>query len=324
MRNVLDNFRTLQFEFEDADCNPNFAARIKKAFAQLNLEDRKQFTRDLRDLYLHHRRDGWGSLMKKLARTPVFVDLIEKYWYGDAEAWFTVTIGQNVIDILGQEKIQEYFPHNHFFIRATYTGFSVRCMSLDRTNFERQNYYYSFKKPKLTIDGKERLVAFSKHAIQQICERITAGMTRYRALSETFIIVHAWTYFEDVTLHYSQPGFSLYNRCTPAYPTWRYVEELLGTVDATTPFFYRLGYCPVVENSEFFLAKTLLCPGYKATPEYGLLLKANMPNAQKDVMLAQCEKLSNETMDFTLLKWFHNNSIEQVKTIDTDVFGIQW
>jgi hypothetical protein len=167
-------------------------------------------------------------------------------------------------------------------------------------------------------------VSFSQHAIKQLGERLTHDPASYDALGDIFAYLYACTYFEALTLYYEQDGFTFYDICSRGYFAFRYVTDILGKDDTSTQYYYRLGYCPVEEESGFFLAKTLLYPGYRNTPEYGLLRNAFLPWARKQSMFAQCEgqtmRRLGETEDFSLLKWFHDNGVEQVKAVEYPIY----
>ena len=52
--------------------------------------------------------------------------------------------------------------------------------------------------------------------------------------------------------------------------------QILDHLDPETKYAYRVGYCPVEEEGDFFVAKTVLVPEYTATPEYGVLLQSTL------------------------------------------------
>ena len=64
------------------------------------------------------------------------------------------------------------------------------------------------------------------------------------------------------------------------------------------------------------MATTFLPPGYVGTPEYALLSQARISASTKARLLAQCQDSSFErlcqSMDFTVLRWFHEHGIPQV------------
>jgi hypothetical protein len=80
---------------------------------------------------------------------------------------------------------------------------------------------------------------------------------------------------------------------------------------------YRLGYCPIESDGAFVVAKTFLPPGYKGTPEYGMLIKSKLPKADRTTLLslARDHVRDHEQADdwLPLIKWFHNNGVPQVR-----------
>ena len=111
-------------------------------------------------------------------------------------------------------------------------------------------------------------------------------------------------------------GYETRHRCDKYFFSARYAEAILDHVAPEIPYAYRVGYCPVVEDGDFFLATTCLVPGYVGTPEYGTLLKASLAPGVKEAMLERCKTLSYQTIantqDFSLLKWFHTHGVPQV------------
>jgi hypothetical protein len=89
------------------------------------------------------------------------------------------------------------------------------------------------------------------------------------------------------------------------------------------PCYYRVGYCPVVFENGFAKAKTFLYPGFKGTPEYGLVRKSRLSPAEKDLLIPN--STSQDTTEGLKLylkatKWFHDNGVPQVVQIKQDVF----
>jgi hypothetical protein len=75
----------------------------------------------------------------------------------------------------------------------------------------------------------------------------------------------------------------------------------------------------------FAKAKTFIHPGFKSTPEYGLLKNSGLPKDIKERYLA---KATDDTLtqsniqmnsDNEIIKWFHDNGIPQVKQIREEV-----
>jgi hypothetical protein len=80
--------------------------------------------------------------------------------------------------------------------------------------------------------------------------------------------------------------------------------------------YFRVGYCPIVFDGEFIIAKTLLFPGYSQTPEYEYIVSSNLSKFDKE-LLQEKSKLQDakflfETGDFSTIQWLHTNTIPQV------------
>lgn len=124
------------------------------------------------------------------------------------------------------------------------------------------------------------------------------------------------------TLHPDQECILLYASCGPSYADQHviYVDQVLGQekVDPDRePPEYRLGYCPLAFHGPYAVAKTLLPPGYKSTPEYRQLLRCVPPRGIKAELMAIARShvpdLDRSEEWLPLIKWFHDNGVPQVR-----------
>ena len=82
--------------------------------------------------------------------------------------------------------------------------------------------------------------------------------------------------------------------------------------------YHRVGYCPAFldEARGFITLGTLLCPGYRKTPEYGLLQASALPVDEKTRLERLAVEHSRDNLlgsqDFSAIKWFHENGIPQL------------
>src|SRR5262249_41192024 len=138
--------------------------------------------------------------------------------------------------------------------------------------------YYSRHEPRLCVNGKNLIVAFSDHALLQACHRLSVTWPSYRSLGDVFFFFDQCQEFEPCFLHPNTPAFSFFEHCVPGFRQKRIAKEVLGReFDERTRYSLRVGYCPAVVEGDFFKAKTTLFPGYSGTPEYGKILAAEMP-----------------------------------------------
>jgi hypothetical protein len=191
--------------------------------------------------------------------------------------------------------------------------------------------YYNPAEPKIIFDGKEYKVGFSGHSIERICQRLNPRYIEYGSCGDIHAYFRTCVYFEPVLLHGDQLGFVIYNMCfNPGFVHHRiYAQEIFGLeneVPGMGKLYYKVGYCAVVIEGEFAKAKTFLPPGYRSTPEYGLLINSDLPKDKKEEWIAKAtdeswSELSNFMRDDTeIIKWFHQNGIPQVKQIKETVF----
>lgn len=220
----------------------------------------------------------------------------------------------------------------------------VRCRSLRARPTPRGQAYHSRRMPRMRFgsDRRERLVAFSEHALERICERTVYNWKDFGGHGDAFAFLDNCVYFEDCTDARGEPSFVVYNSCVPHFHSWGYVEHVLGTPTTPTgdpysdiagevagrPYYYRVGYCPVSFHGDIALATTMLFPGMnrqKGTPEGRLIERSGLSVAEIARMKAQVEgqlsmKALADSGDFSLVKWFHDNGVRQVVRIDREVF----
>jgi hypothetical protein len=184
--------------------------------------------------------------------------------------------------------------------------------------------YYSRRKPTLHIDGRERIVGFSRHAIERIYERSVSDWRTFGGSGDAFALLENCVYFEDCSEKFGGPCFTLYNPCKPNLPFGDLPRLLLGEDDPRKRYYFRVGYCPAVVEGDFVKAKTLLFPGMRSTPEWELLQRAALPRQEKLRKAEEAEKLVyryiEETGDYGLIRWFHEQGEPQVVSLECEVF----
>jgi hypothetical protein len=79
------------------------------------------------------------------------------------------------------------------------------------------------------------------------------------------------------------------------------------------------------EESGYIKLVSSLLPGYKKTPEYGLLMGSSLPVADKDRLAALASpndaiRQTYQSGDFAAIKLFHDNGIPQVIQKKEDIY----
>jgi hypothetical protein len=313
----------------DASCHPDFAALIKSLYAKLDLNDRTQFSDEECRLFRYHRMHGLHKLYQKGLSGQQL--LLPETHHAERYAMFcgflTVLMGDKILSLLDHDQYDTWFPWHDFSYVPSRSDrqFTFRCVSLPRhVTPDGRLFYYSSKRHTVTIRGKTRIVAFSPHAIQRIAERLVRTSRSYGDLGDIFALVNHCQYFEPAQLYPQQDAFSFFEDCTRTHFSAEYARQILDHLDPQTKYAYRVGYCPVVEEGDFFVAKTVLVPGHVGTPEYGVLLKTSFANGVKEHMLERCKHhsyaMTVATKDFSLLRWFHTHGVPQAITSHIPLF----
>lgn len=199
----------------------------------------------------------------------------------------------------------------------------VHFRSLEQERTDHGTAYFSTWRPKVTIDGERKTVAFYRHAAERICERSVGAWKTYGGLGDAFAFLNDCVYFEPWRCSDGRPGFTLYNSCAKGFLTELFAARILGQSLSEKPWYYRVGYCPAVECGDLLIARTLLLPGMRQTPERMWAVK-NMSSDEVRELDSRTPQLSLDelakTDDFRLLKRFHDAGIVQVIAFDHEVF----
>jgi hypothetical protein len=304
-------------------CDPAFVAMLRVTWDRLDLRDTAQFSEAEALLFRYHRMHGLRKLYQ-LGWPPLARHAPNDWHTTQVQYLFfclSTLLGDKLLALMPPAAREQWFPwHSFDFVPgSTLHTLTLHCDSLGvTTSSTSQPMYYAPRRPTILVQGVRRPVAFTPHAIQRMQERRIATVARHShsSLHDLFAFVAYNHHFEVTTLYGTQPAVALFDVCMPATFVYRYVEELLGPVSSEQSYLYRFGYCPLVQDGEFWLAKTLLVPGFIGTPEYGVLRQASLDPGVKERLLAACEEQTYsqliETGDFRLIRWFHTHGIPQV------------
>jgi hypothetical protein len=229
---------------------------------------------------------------------------------------FAYNLGEQIFRRIPPDILLRHIPYNDVFFVPEGTQIRGVFRSLKRAKGPGGTVYYSRHRPKMVIEGREYTVAFSAHALQRMCERLTYVWPSYAQLGELFAFVDQCEEFEPADI--DGPAFTMFNQCIRG--SWQ--EDIVRGVfeDAFDPeadYRIRLGYFPVVLEGEFAKAKTLLYPGFKGTPEHRAIHAASIEWPLKRQLLEIAEQLEIRSMlnphIADILRWFQENGVEQVQ-----------
>jgi len=310
-------------KYDEESVSVEFVNEVKQILNNLDFNDSFFFNPQDKEFLKQMKINGFDTVIQHLMNViPDKKDLI--YHHN------VFLIGSIVFEKLKKKKILENFiPYNDVDIVPQGYDFAVifNGMLWEKTKWGR--VHYSPKKPKISIDGKEYIVAFSNHAIERICDRCAKNWTMYAGAGDAFAFLNRYSKFEIVkTTHNDETQYflGLYDRCEKGFANYAYVTEILKEYESNKKYYYRVGYCPVGFSDDFASAKTLLIPGMKGTPEYFKMKDSNLKFSDKK----RYEKLAGsilknefyiDSSDWDAVRWYHENGIPQVVELEEDPFG---
>ena len=240
-------------------------------------------------------------------------------------------MGSVIFSILREKnKLIQYIPYNDVTILPKGDEFKIIFDALLRHKTEWGYVYYSQLKPKIVIDDSEYIVAFSRHAVERICERCVDQYDQYAGAGDAFAFLSQCSEFEVIPQGSNGNRnylISFYDMCTPGFAGYKYLKGVKDDLNEDKNYCYRVGYCPISLNEGFVSSKTLLTPGMRGTPEDYLLKKAGIGRREEIEIRNSVEKSVSRKIwafvqDFSAIKWFHDNGVSQVMEIDKPLFNI--
>lgn len=295
-------------------CDGEFAAALSGVMARATFDT---LPADVVRLLRFHRMYGLGETYKRGLTGVDFMH--DEPWRKDK--FFNLVEGLSTLvgDWLlnSFESLDKWFPFNNFSVMPEgECGFVVRAESLQAHPWvDGQFFYSSTKRPTVAIGGVRRRLAFAQHALERLAERVTASKS-YASYGDAFGIVEDSHYYLPAMLHGSQPGIAIFDHCVPHYFSSAYAEEILGTLEEGVDYVWRVGYAPLTQIGEFWVAKTVLAPGFLGTPEYWNINRSSFDPGVKEQMLKRCAeqgyRMLCSSRDFGLLRWFHRHGVPQV------------
>lgn len=333
------------FIFNDAGADPEFVNLVKTIMDAFDYKCTKTFPMEYRFKLEVLKNNGMMAVCRRIAEATdgsgnMTCDIND----------FNMHIGELIINAMSDDEKDRFLPMNDVMVSAAGINdrkFTVKFSSMKKLRHNNQPVlyrgeqgYYSSRMPTVEVNGVGKIVAFSKHCIDRICERLMPDDYKtYGGLGNIHAFLADCIYFEPVEIKgessgMRQPAISFYQDCFlhlmepgVVHPQNYYFLNLVDEIHPAmfnTKWYYRVGYCPIEVVGEFAFAKTLLLPGYTKTPEYDLLEKSNLNAAQK---ADYRERARNHVFDFDrggwdyeLVRLFHRGGIPQIISFDRKIF----
>lgn len=298
-----------QFVLLDAaEADPHFVAHVERAARSIDLRDRTLFSGFESSLYKQIKKHGHAftkELFEELAGDPV------------TQAMWAIKLGQIIFNYIPKDRLLAYIPFNDVQVLFGGRDIYLKFRSLRQQSGANGIIYYSCRRPALDIDGVPKIVGFSRHAIERVCERIVPRWENYAALGDAFAFFDQCLHFERCDLYDGQLAITFFAECSKGYLSEAFVDEVLGRqIEDGQNFYFRVGYCPAAVEGDFVKAISLLPPGFRGTPEFTAIVQADIPRCEKTSMLQQATSMDLDRVkmerDFSLIKWFHEAGVPQV------------
>jgi hypothetical protein len=316
--------------FETSEGNGYFVAEVRAVAETLDFDSPEMGPDWMREFYRRYRAEGFKAARfwledleektrQRIVRTGIVVNSLDEYPRRDE---FLTHLGDRIFERIPIETRRRFLPMNDFFVEPIKGTLLLRFSSLLEEPGEWGTVYYSRLMPKVEISGKRVTVAFSDHAMQQLCARRSPRYLTYGGNADAHAYLAKCIYHEIITLDNGSQVIRLWDCCDhEGFDIFRrYVLGVFGE-ENRKPYagfcHYILGYCPFVIENGFAKAKSFLYPGFRGTPERAVLERGGEPGAQYAKWLDESENDKNEPFFETehsveVAKWLQDNGVPQV------------
>lgn len=240
---------------------------------------------------------------------------------------FIIELGETLYNHFPPGTIDRFVPYNDVGVEFSGKKVRLKIRSLRKHSTPGGVAYYSPRQPLVNLPDTDLVAAFSRHAVERVCERTVADWKSFSGSGDAFGLLHDCIGYK-VWKHGVQWGFKLYESCNPPFYSYDYAVQVLGH-ERFPPrkTHYLVGYLPAVQADQLFVAKTLLIPGMDGTPEHSWY--RNQVNNDPEKMSAFRTAVSQLTRaslcasnDFSLIKQFHDAGIKQIEEFEKPLFRV--
>ena len=228
---------------------------------------------------------------------------------------------------ISKEHPKKFYPFVQAIVNVNDKSFEVNFKKIDGHMSHAGKIWYPYGLPRVHVDDKMRVIAFTSHAIDRISERIASGnpfwvdRTIYDIILQSPKMDRLVTKIDNYFVLYHE--FDINNQLSDSN-ILKYAKGILGEkitefLDKHDRFKVKIGYFPYINDNDFTVLKTCVLPGMVGTPEHEYMLKTKVP--QSEFFKVQ-ESLKNSTLkeittsgNFFAMKWFHDRGLKQIISI---------
>jgi len=311
-----------------------FVRRVRAAAASVSLEKAGGCPAHIADFIHWLRADGFEEVIRILRSEAALKvdhqqDLINTYVEPFREA--SLYVSSRIFEQLPEAYRRGLLPDYFFRTSLSSDGAVIRFGFLERQIIDKRIIHCSPARPSVTINGERWTVAFTRHAIERVCERSSfEHPIPYSHYAQCDVYFTGCVHYEPVTFTDGQPALRLFMVETVSVSRDRYrkyLSKVAGLDDTGTfsvPPAYVLGYCPLALRKPFAIATSFLYPGYDGTPEDTLVRTADIPRSERRRLLdlAAGNNLVRviDEGNHEAIRWYHQNGVPQVAFLDRRLF----
>lgn len=317
-----------EFVFDNRHADPEFASVVRAAVEQFDFAELPSIEQTT---YKVMRKEGAAIAMVKLrlAMAAAKAEQPDNPYAQLGDIVWQLTTGERVYAHIPQADCLRFFPQNDYRILLHRDRIVVQCSSLQRSRTSKGWVWHSRFRPTVEFGGRNYVVAFTREVLVKLQSRFLGNRMNYAALGDVYGFLELCRHFEPCRLwgdgerrNERVEAITFFEDVTDErYWQHRYVQAILGAgYDPTNGKpHYRVGYCPVVLDGEFAVAKTFIPPGFVKTPEYEAICRASLPPGEKK----RLQDIATDEMtllrlvdkdDFSAIRCYHASVPQVVQT----------
>ncbi len=327
-------FETPSVRIESDLASPSFRAMVESVVTKLDLFDEKYFPPYVQEFFRNLKQLGIQTAIDRVV--PELKRTIEKQAIDNKSPLSTVTIdplaflanglGQVIIDRI-VEVNDALFPMNDVEVHFMGNEVVLALSSMLQRNAGGKEIFHSRNRLQVEVDSNKYTLAFSKHTIDEICNRFRPDFLCYGGLGDSHALFSYLNFAEIVRLPKGNFAVSVFDFCFGP-GTWQYdnyVGRCLAGVtprgpdtwmETGKPYGYRIGYCPIDLIDGYAITRTFLPPGFAKTPERKVLKLKCSDSKEKYRLTRIAHNMRSNTLrlgkGFDAIEWFHKNGVPQV------------
>lgn len=246
---------------------------------------------------------------------------------------FEQVVDQYILEQLSKKiVIENFFPQNHVKITSNHYSenwyIELKALSTHKTKLG--NVHYSNRYHRIEVDGEKFIVAYTKHAIQQLFSRQYNNQVSAAAIANTFCLIDSTIHYEIEKLVDGQLAIVLYDLIYKDHALTETVIKIMGDdYDVRSSYYQKVGYYPIELIDKYAICKTLIPCGYRKTPEYQGVKKhfCNSPElheilesiSQYDFGQFKMDLYQNNYIKYNPLEIFHRAGVSVVNSYEHEI-----